>query len=409
MAKVNFYLKEPTGKSETLIYLFFHYKGARLKYSTGETILPKFWNEENQRASISLKGSSEINGLIDRIEEGIKKIYREGLTYGKDITNVYLKEKLDEELNDTGKAVKTFFDYFNEFTEVQKSFKTYRTIQKYNTLKSHLLQFQSKKVYNLSFEKIDIRFNELFTAFCITDLNLVNNSIAKYIKTLKTFLHWATDRGYNKSLSFVKFKAKERDADIIYLTEDELFTLYNKDLSKNIALDKVRDTFCFGCFTGLRYSDITRVTKENVKGGEINFISEKTTEKLSIPLNEYSEAILKKYNYSLPVISNQKTNEHLKELGKLAELDEPIMITRFKGAEEIQVTKPKYEFIGTHTARRTFVTLSLEKGMRPEIVMSITGHKEYNTFKKYIKITNKVKNIDMKRIWNKESSLLAVI
>lgn len=292
---------------------------------------------------------------------------------------------------------------------MQKSFKTYRTIQKYNTLKSHLLQFQSKKVYNLSFEKIDIRFNELFTAFCITDLNLVNNSIAKYIKTLKTFLHWATDRGYNKSLSFVKFKAKERDADIIYLTEDELFTLYNKDLSKNIALDKVRDTFCFGCFTGLRYSDITRVTKENVKGGEINFISEKTTEKLSIPLNEYSEAILKKYNYSLPVISNQKTNEHLKELGKLAELDEPIMITRFKGAEEIQVTKPKYEFIGTHTARRTFVTLSLEKGMRPEIVMSITGHKEYNTFKKYIKITNKVKNIDMKRIWNKESSLLAVI
>ncbi|MFZ1290699.1 MAG: tyrosine-type recombinase/integrase, partial [Melioribacteraceae bacterium] len=144
---------------------------------------------------------------------------------------------------------------------------------------------------------------------------------------------------------------------------------------------------------------------ENIKEGDINLVSEKTTEKIRVPLNQYSEAILKKYNYSLPVISNQKTNEHLKNLGKLGEINEPTIITRFQGVEEIQVTKPKYEFIGTHTARRTFVTLSLEKGMRPEIVMSITGHKEYNTFKKYIKLTSKVKNMDMKRIWNNENRL----
>ena len=130
-----------------------------------------------------------------------------------------------------------------------------------------------------------MRFYEQLTSYFISDLLLLNNSSAKYIKTLKTFLHWATERGYNTNLSFIKFKAQERDADIIYLTEKELLRLYNFDLSKKTALENVRDVFCFGCFTGLRYSDILRVKKENIKGDELNFVSEKTTDRLNIPLS----------------------------------------------------------------------------------------------------------------------------
>jgi len=410
MAKTNFYLKNPSAKEETLIYLFFHYDGKRLKYSTGETINPKYWNEENQRVSKSLSGSLEVNNNLDLADSTVKRFHREALTNGITATNEYLKEKLDAILR-PGKSNSgnQFFDYLKDFIEVQKSFKTHRTIQKYNTLLSHLTDFQHKKHYTLTFEKIDSRFYELFTAFCMNELNLLNNSTAKYIKTLKTFLHWATERGFNKNLSFIKFKAKERDADIIYLTEKELYTLYNYDLSSKPVLDKVRDAFCFCCNTGLRYSDFSRLTKDNVKGDEINLVSEKTTDNLSIPLNNMALSILKKHNYSIPVISNQKTNEHLKELGKLVGIKETVTLTQFKGVEEIQTKKPKYNFIGTHTARRTFVTLSLEKGMRPETVMSITGHKEYNTFKKYIKITSKVKHTEMKKIWDNENPILAVV
>lgn len=405
MAKVNFYLKNPTSKSETLIYLFFSFDNQRFKYSAAENVLPKYWNEGMQRVKKSLTGSTEINAELDRIEGCIKKIYRDGKAAGKAISNEYLKENLDKALERQTNDPISLFDHFNEYIHVQKPFKTLRTIQKFNTLQNHLLQFQRKHKNKLSFENMDAQFYERFTSFCIDELNLMNNSIAKYIKSLKSFLQWATERGYNVNLSFKKFKAKERDADIIYLTEDELFKLYDLDLSANFPLEAVRDVFCFGCFTGLRFSDIRRIRKANIKDGEINLVSEKTTEKLRVPLNQYSESILKKYNYSLPVISNQKTNEHLKNLGKLGEINEPTIITRFQGVEEIQVKKPKYEFIGTHTARRTFVTLSLEKGMRPEVVMSITGHKEYNTFKKYIKLTSKVKNMDMKRIWNNENRL----
>ncbi|MCC6754188.1 MAG: site-specific integrase [Saprospiraceae bacterium] len=389
MAKVNFYLKNPTSKEDTLIYLYFSYDNKRFKYSTSENVSPRYWNEAVQRVKKSFIGSSEINSQLDRIEGGIKKVYRDAKTLGKNLSKEYLKENLDIALERTSKSSMGLFDHFNEFLEVQKPFKTLRTLQKYSTLQNHLLQFQRKYKHEVSFEKMDSQFYERFTSFCIDELDLVNNSIAKYIKTLKSFLQWATERGYNTNLSFKKFKAKERDADIIYLTENELFKLYDLDLSDNLPLEAVRDVFCFGCFTGLRFSDIKKIKQENIKAGEINIVSEKTTEKIRVPLNQYSEAILKKYNYSLPVISNQKTNEHLKILGKQGEIIEPIIMTRFQGVEEIQVTKPKYEFIGTHTARRTFVTLSLEKGMRPEVVMSITGHKEYNTFKKYIKLTSK--------------------
>jgi integrase len=174
-------------------------------------------------------------------------------------------------------------------------------------------------------------------------------------------------------------------------------------------LERVRDIFCFGCFTGLRYSDISRLRKEHIKGREINMVSEKTTEHLNIPLNNYTSSILKKYNYALPVISIQKANDFLKDAGKLAKIEESVILTKFRGVAEIQIKKPKYEFLTTHAARRTFVTLSLEKGMRPETVMSITGHKEYRTFKKYIKITSKVKLIEMKKIWDTKPKSMAVV
>lgn len=419
MAKANFYLKNPSAikviaekskkSKETLIYLFFSYNGNRFKYSAGQTILPKDWNNETQRAKKSLSGCLELNHLLDRIEEEIKKIYRNGITQNHTLTNEYFKEKLDRQINPGSINTKGFFDYLDEFIEIQKPTKSHRTIQKYTTLKNHLTDFQKRKHYTISFEKIDSKFYEYLSAYFINDLLLLNNSSAKYIKTLKTYLSWATERGYNSNISYEKFKATEKDADIIYLTEKELFTIYEFDFSKEPHLARTRDTFCFGCFTGLRYSDIKRVTKKNIKGKEASIISEKTSDSLIIPLNDYALEILKKNDFSLPHLSNQKTNENLKEIGKKAKINDEIVLTKFRGAQELQITKPKFNFLTSHTARRTFVTLSLEKGMRPETVMAITGHKQYATFKKYIKITDKVKNIEMDHIWNKTSNLLKVI
>lgn len=184
-------------------------------------------------------------------------------------------------------------------------------------------------------------------------------------------------------------------------------TILNYDLSEHSTLIKVRDIFCFGCFTGQRYSDIARLRREDIRDGIWFLKTKKTKDSLEIPLNDFALEILAKYKTSsspLPDISNQKMNYYLKDLGKLLDINDVTIKTRYSGKDVIEEIKPKYEFLSTHTARRTFVTLSLEKGMRPETVMSITGHKDYKTMQRYLKITSKVKAIEMDKVWCKRTS-----
>ena len=176
------------------------------------------------------------------------------------------------------------------------------------------------------------------------------------------------------------------------------------DLSHDRILERVRDAFCLGCFTGQRYSDIFNLEWSDIKNGTWYLQTKKTKDMIEIPLNDYALEILKKYKGKLrPIepLSNVKMNENLKILAEKAEFNELHRMVSYKGNQRSETIEKKYNLISTHTARRTFVTLSLEKGMRPETVMEITGHKDYKTLKRYIKITSKVKEVEMKRIWNK--------
>jgi len=407
MAATNFYLKNPKAKEDTLIYLFHSRNGQRYKYSTGEKIHPKFWNDKEHCVRKSYSGASDFNDFLEGLEDDIKEIFREAVTKKVTPTNEYVGEQLRKRMNKNTAQQKNFFDYLEEFIEVGKATKKSNTTKKFKTLLNNLKKFQKEKQFKISFEKLDMKFHENLLSFYISDLKHLNTSIAKSITHLKTFLHWATERGYNTNTAFLKFKVFKTEVDIVYLTEDELMRLYEFDLSDNKRLEQVRDVFCFGCFTGLRYSDIAQLKKAHVKGEEIHFTSVKTNDKLIVPLNDFSKEILKKYDFNLPVISNQKTNKYLKDVCKIEELelDEEVILNKKSGAEDKEFIEPKYNFISTHTARRTFVTLSLQKDMRPEVVMSITGHKDWKTFKKYIKLIPKVKLVEMKRVWNKKPVL----
>lgn len=409
MATVNFYLKEPKAKTETLIILRFHYEGSRFKFSTGEKIHPKSWNPENQRVKKSFTGSVEINSFLDKVEGEIRKVYRNALTAGVLITREFLHTEILKGVNKEPEKKKSFFDYYNEFIEIKKATLRPNTIKKFRSLYNHLKEYEQKSKSKLTFEKMDVRFQEQFTAFLITEKHHLNNSVGKYFSALKTFLHWGTERGYNSLTTYRKFKILKEDADIIYLSWKELMNLNYFDLKGNQRLEQVRDVFCFGCFTGLRFSDIAQIREENLKGTEIHLRAKKTKDSLTIPLNGFALEILKRNNYRLPAISNQKTNLYLKEMGKIVGIDDIIILTKYRGAEEIQYKEPKFKFLTSHTARRTFVTLSLENGMRAEVVMSITGHKKYDVFKKYVKLTSKVKQVEMERVWEYKPNLKKVV
>ena len=149
----------------------------------------------------------------------------------------------------------------------------------------------------------------------------------------------------------------------------------------------------------MRYSDYSKVSADHVRNDIIYINTKKQKDNLEIPLNSISKSILEKYNYNLPLISDQKFRDYIKLACGEVGFTENVIKTSYIGAKRIDETIPKNKLIGTHTARRTFITLSLEKGMRPEVVMSISGHKDYKSFKKYIKLSQRVKNDEMQNAW----------
>lgn len=141
----------------------------------------------------------------------------------------------------------------------------------------------------------------------------------------------------------------------------------------------------------------TTATSQN-KDDHIEATTVKTSDSLIIELNNHSKAILDKYkdvafenDKVLPVITNQKMNDYLKELAEMAGIDEPVRQTYYKGNEHIDDVMPKYALLGTHAGRRTFICNALALGIPPQVVMKWTRHSDYKAMKPYIDIADDIK------------------
>lgn len=394
MASAKFYIEKRRNSKGKIkiervpIYLYFSYNGKRFQYYTGERIDSKFWDQKKCRVKSSYPGSFELNALLDQLSEKAYRFYRERRIAG----SIPGLEEFRNEFSSAPKTdqVKTVFNYYQEYLESIRSSIGHNTIKKYTTTYNHLLQFVSSRKMELTFNSFDDHFINSFINFSIGELKHNNNTIAKSIKIIKTFLHWATKRGYNSKLDFHHFTFKGFEGEIIYLSMDELMTLYKTKLDKD-HLNKARDIFCFGCFTGLRYSDIKNLKRVDVRGDFIRSISIKTRDQICVPLNQFSKSLLEKYaNYPsslcFPVMSNQKMNEYLKEIGKEAGLNEIINHVSFQGTKRIENKYYKYQLLTTHVARKTFVSNAHQKGIPIETIMKITNHKNHKTVARYMKI-----------------------
>jgi len=226
--------------------------------------------------------------------------------------------------------------------------------------------------------------------------------IRKLFKMLNTFLNWAYDRNYHQNLTFKKFNLKEEDIAVTILMPQELEQLISLDLSNNERLEKVRDIFVFQCYTGQRYSDIQKLDFSDIKKGIWYLKTQKTKDDLNIPIFGQALKVYNKYKekYSkLPTISNQNANDYIKEICKLAGIDTPYKKINYVGSKIIEKKEPKYNFITTHIARKTFISLSIHNKMLPDTIMKITGHKKYEVFKKYEKLMDSFVNSEMERVW----------
>ena len=236
-------------------------------------------------------------------------------------------------------------------------------------------------------------------------VGLKNSTIEKKLGYLRWFLNWATDRGYNTNLDYKKFHPtlKMTQRKVIYLTKEEIARVRDLELSEAQAyLDSIRDIFLFCCFSGLRHSDVNNLRRSDIKGDHIEVTTVKTADSISIELNKVTRDILEKYkdtpfkdNKALPNYTNQAMNRDIKELCKLAGIDEEIRVTTYKGNVRTDKIQPKWELVGTHTGRRTFIVNALSLGITPNIVMKWTGHSDYKAMKPYIDIVDSIKASSM--------------
>ena len=395
MAKVKFKLKEPNSKNSTLIYLMYYYQYNEFKYSTGEKINPKFWNPNTYRAKETKQFVEypEFNTRLDKIENAINNAFRKLLNDGIQPTNVLLKSEIQIELK--GNILKPRKQSFLSFIEsyINESVTTKRegTIKVYNTTFKYLKEYSAKNK-PIEFETITLEFYNSYTTFLYQEYNLSANTVGKHIKTIKSFLNEATERGINENLEFKKkkFKTVREEADTVYLSVKELDRFEKLNLKSSPRLEKVRDLFLIGCYTGLRFSDFTQINEENINIEKSMLLirTQKTSERVVIPLHKTVKSILAKYKNKLPkAYANQVMNTYIKQVASLANVKEMTETTITRGGMVEKSVLPKFKLISTHTARRSFATNAFLADIPAISIMKITGHKTERSFMAYIRIT----------------------
>jgi len=392
--------------------------GKRFHYSLGMRVDFDKWDGEaqfckpNTTHSIYKIHATEINSEIIELTKLADIIFKTFEVEEKIPTMNEFKEKFHEANNSRLGVEKiqvkkektvTFYNVFDEFVkeEGRQNNWTVATKNKFGTVKNHLLKFDEKLVFeDLNHAKLND-----YKDFLSEERELRDLTVNKQIKFLKWFLNWATNNGFNNKTDYNSYKPKLKGSDskVIFLTVAEVNVLESMEIpDKKNYLDRVRDVFLFQCYTSLRYSDVKNLKRWNIKENHIELTTQKTFDFLTINLNRRSKEILEKYKefhfedgLVLPVISNQKMNKYLKELCEIAGFNELIDKPYFKGGVRYSDIKPKYEWLGSHTARRTFISNALANGMPPHIVMEFTGHSDYKAMEPYIDVTEETKTKHM--------------
>ena len=380
-----------------------------IDFPTGHNIDTADWDMENQCALPSCEYATDINRTIDewksvmyeifaRFELLEKRIPTPGEV--KDLFNdmVGRKTPTNASLADQTDNLFRVFDIFTDTMGKQNQW-TASTYEKFAAIRRHLKDFDPI----LSFPQIDDSKMQEYFQF-LNKKEMRNTTIAKHLAFVRWFLRWAANKGYYNGTSHNTFKPKIKGIDgnskeIIYLTQDEIKTLENHQfLPTQASLERVRDVFLFSCFTGLRYSDVAKLKRTDIKDGFIEVVTKKTNDGLRIELNKHSQAILDKYkdfafrgDLALPVISNVKMNEALKVLGQVCGIDEPTRIVYFQGNQRMEQVLPKWALLTTHCGRRTFVVTALQLGIPSEVIMKWTGHSNFSAMKPYVKIVDELK------------------
>lgn len=385
----------------------------------GYRVDPDKWSTEAERC---LKNTTHgdrrtpaamINRALQYTEEAIESAF----SYFEEIeylpTPEELKEKYNEYLGETlgtskqapvkvapedKRKVVSLIDLFIEAENVRRSWSE-RHRANIRTARMHLADYSQ----SATLEDISEKWVAGFITHLTAKRGLLNGSVDKTLRILKSALYWAQGQGlYEKDYRRffeVRLKGIDSNRAEVYLTWEELSRLASVELrlhSERVA----RDLFCFLCFTGLRYSDLKKLTHDNITPTSIRYYAQKTDQLIEVDINDHARAILDKYKGDetpLPPMAEQRLNRTLKSVCEQARIDAPVTRLRYSGRQRIEETLPKYEVVTSHIGRHTFVVQALTLGIPSEVIRKYTGHKTEKTMRPYVAIADTLKAQEMEK------------
>lgn len=386
-------------RGECPIYLRITIDGKATEISAKRTIKLSQWNAAAQKANGHSEAVKQLNHYLKTFEQQVHNAHHDLMKNGEHITSEILKNKLTGK-EAAGRMLIGIFKDHNDRMEklVGKEFAP-GTLGRYRTCLSHTLEFLKwkYKISDIDIKKIDFAFLNDFEFFLRTEKACNNNSAVKYLKNFGKIIRICLANGWIEKDPFLNYHSKFEEVTRVYLNEDELTRLMEKDF-KNERLSLVRDIFLFSCYTGLAYIDTKKLTQDNINlgldGNKWIFTTRQKTKTTSnIPLLPQAEAIVEKYQDHktclnsgklLPVLSNQKMNAYLKEIADLCGINKELTY---------------------HIARHSFATtVTLSNGVSIESVSKMLGHKSIKTTQHYAKILDTKVSEDMQMLKGKLNS-----
>lgn len=422
MANIKFYAKT---KSNPVNLNIRFYHGRKIECYAPSNILidPKLWSNKLQdlKKLVDRETKDHYQPKINHLRNEIIKRFNEDFSNGDEINSLWLKNLVSEiykrpsDENDYRIFLIPFIKKYIEESEHRINPKTgkkiaYRTIQKYRTTLKQIQEFEQYQKAKFKITDVNLSLHKDFTTYLKLEMNYSNTMIEKIISQLKGFIKGAKEKGYdyNTDIESSKFTFRRDETIETYLNEKEIDIIYNLDLTENERLNNAKSLFIIGLRTGLRISDLKRINQFLFsKDRIIVSATEKTGATVEIPLHPQVKAVLKERNGKLPrIISEQRFNDYIKEICKLAGFTEQIL--GYKRNPDTNRKErgyfPKNELVSSHICRRSFAS-NLWGKLDHKTIMQVTGHKALSSFEKYIRISQSEKVEKLAEYWEQQNEL----
>lgn len=402
MASIHFFTRSNNNPTKIAIRMYIS-RNIQPYSTTHLTINGKMWSDKKQR----MKGVDEysvwINETLEKLSSKLLQKFTMDYARGAITDSEWLSDCVDEIFNrpkgQEKKLSELIADFVKENPKIKGKSLSKGTLVNYTQLANAIKDCKDVLPIN-----VNLNYHKEFMKF-LKSQEYAPNTISKRFSTLKSFLKKINEL-YGISISpdvrtSLFYVPEEIEVDSVYLNEERVGEIAKLKVSSE-RLQKTKDNFVLGLRTGLRVSDFLNLQEYNIKGDFLEVQTQKTSQKVVIPIHKDVKEILERNNGLPENISDQKFNKYIKEICKLAGMDELVLGSKTTTIDGVTRKRfgeyPFYELVSSHICRRSFAT-NLYGHLPNLTIMQITGHKTESSFLRYIKITSREHAEKLRQYW----------